>query len=40
MRADKLLSSETVRNRVEKLDSIIAMETTAIKTLEDKNKKK
>ena len=39
MRPNKLLSEETIKRRIEKLDSIIAMETTAIKTLEEKNKK-
>jgi len=39
MRSNSLLSKETIKCRVEKLDSIIAMETASIKTLEDKTKK-
>ena len=39
MRSSSLLSDEVIKQRIEKLDSIIAMETTAIKTLENKNKK-
>ena len=38
-RSGKLLPDDTLKKRIEKLDSIIAMETTAIKTLENKNKK-
>ena len=39
IRSGRLLSEEIMRQRIEKLDSIIAMETTSIKTLEEKNKK-
>ena len=41
LRSASLLSEDIIKQRVEKLDSIIAMETTAIKTLEEKiiNKK-
>jgi len=39
MRSSHLLSEEIIQQRVEKLDSIIAMESASIKTLEEKNKK-
>jgi four helix bundle protein len=39
MRSSHLRSEEIIKQRIEKLDSIIAMETASIKTLEDKNKK-
>ena len=39
IRSSALLSETVLVKRIEKLDSIIAMETAAIKTLEDKNKK-
>ena len=39
IRSSALLSETVLVKRIEKLDSVIAMETAAIKTLEDKNKK-
>ncbi len=38
-RSERLLSKEKVEKRIEKLDSIIAMTTAAINTLEEKTKK-
>jgi four helix bundle protein len=39
LRSASLLSEDIIKQRVEKLDSIIAMETTAIKAVEEKNNK-
>jgi four helix bundle protein len=39
IRSRALLPDEVVNQRMEKLDSIIAMETASIKTLKEKNKK-
>jgi len=38
LRSEQLLPKEIIKKRIEKLDSIIAMETASIKTLEDKKK--
>ena len=38
-RSKYLLPEETIKQRIEKLDSVIAMETASIKTLEDKKQK-